>query len=229
MKKSVFLLSVACMALMMLPSAFADLYWESEVIALTMEPKINKTYQTDYAVRIESGNDITIANYKAGVILSLDMANKTYTEMKFDEIFEGESEENKAMAEQMANMLEQMMKSMTVERTKETKKINGYNCTKCNVTMMGMASEYWVTSEIKEFSRLTKAAKKYADIFKKNQKLASIFSQSEMFEKLGGFPMMTSTAFGGMKSTSEVKEIVVKELKTSLFEPPAGYAKVKAH
>jgi len=129
----------------------------------------------------------------------------------------------------MAKMMEQMMKDMKIEETDQTKEISGYKCKLVYVTIMGIKSEYWITKEIKEYGKLQEDAKQYVKKLKHNPAFASIANMTDMFDKLQGFAIMTSTEFGGMKTSNKVTKVEEKKLSEDLFSPPKEFAKVEVN
>jgi hypothetical protein len=159
----------------------------------------------------------------------IDNKKKTFTGISLSHIAEaaGQSQEMPAgMPEMMANM---MKMEVTIEPTKETKTINGWNCTKYLQTlkMMGTSStsELWATTDVKVDSGMVK--KFFSSFYLKNQKMKNFAAQMQKeYEKIKGFvvySVSTSTVMGKeSRTTSEMKGM--KEVPSA----PAGTYDVPA-
>jgi len=194
--------------LTLLPMAYADLYWVSEVktggvpkglpenlpkevrdqmlAQFKSETNTQKHYLTSYASRTETKRGITI------------------------------------MEGQMGGMAKKMAEGSKVTRTNNTKKIDGYQCRKYIVTIMGSKSEYWMSKDVqgyKEFETLNeKMLKKHPE-----------FKQMQMggFTGKEGFPVETVTNMMGIKTTTVLEKIEKKSLSKELFKIPSGYKLVE--
>ncbi|MCD4652895.1 DUF4412 domain-containing protein [bacterium] len=171
------------------------------------------------------GNSIII-NFKDSVFYNIDGTKKEYTETKFEDLMKPLDAEDKEMAEQMNKMIEQMMSSIEVKKTEETQTINDWKCTKYNMTIMGQASEYWVSKDVKNYKDLSKYTDKYKKIFEKNPMLKSISSGFEMQKKLDGFPIKTINKMMGMEIVSTVTKIENKKIDSKMFLPPKEFKKI---
>jgi hypothetical protein len=128
----------------------------------------------------------------------------------------------------MEKMMEQMMGSMEVTKTDETQEINGYKCTKYIVSIMGMASDYWVTKEVKDYDIMMSQSDKFKEVFSKNPMLKGLSSSIDMMKKVDGFPVKTVNKMMGMEIVSETTKIENKKLDSAIFQPPKDFAKVEA-
>jgi len=211
-------------------SAYADLYWESEVrtsgvpagleglppqarseLLEQFKPKTKavKYYLTSNASRTNISNDIImITEFDTMTMYQLNVNDKTYT--KTDMLSEMDQEMPKEMME------------IRVTPTSETKKIAGYQCKKYTVTMMRENSEYWLSKDVtgyKEFKAMT------AKFEKKLQKNPMLWKMSVMgmASQLEGFPVRTVMNVMGTTTTNTLKRIEKKSLPKDLFEVPKEY------
>ena len=206
------------------PAVFADLYYETKISGGPRDEGIMKTFLSEYGTRIEPGdNTAIIVNMKDEVFFELNLADKTYKETKFSDFLT--DADDSEMAGQMGNMLEQMIASMTVKETDETKTINGYKCKKYIVTIMGSNSDYWLTKDVKGYDEMIKRMDDYRAVFSKNPVLNSLATGYDMSKKLDGFPMKIVNKMMGMEITSEVVKVETKSLDKALFSPPEGFRK----
>ena len=211
-------------------SAYADLYWESEVRTsgvpagleglppqarselleqFKSQTKTVKYYLTSNASRTDISNDIImITEFDTMTMYQLNVNDKTYT--KTDMLSEMDQE-----------MPEEMME-IRVTPTSETKEIAGYKCKKYTVTMMRENSEYWLSKDVtgyKEFKAMT------AKFEKKLQKNPMLWKMSVMgmASQLEGFPVRTVMNVMGTTTTNTLKRIEKKSLYKNLFEVPKEY------
>ena len=222
----IFMLSL-CMAV--LPAVFAaeGLYWETEQITSGMPGANNsknliKTYQTEDAYRIDNPDGITIFKFRDGNIIRIDDKKKTYSETPLDQMF-GDNEKDNARAREM---MKKMAEDVKIEKTSETETINGYKCTKYNVSVMGIKTEQWVTEEIKAYNKLKEKIKKQVEKYKDNPMLSQMLGLSKDIEQVKGFPMKTVTKMGAFGAENTVQKVEVKNIDDSIFAPPSDYAKV---
>ncbi|MBN1357066.1 DUF4412 domain-containing protein [bacterium] len=214
--------------LIFIPAVSADLYWEthmttSGIPGVQNGDDISKTFMNKDGMRMERKDGITIMNYEKGMIYQLDFDKKTYEEVRLDSMLQGHDE----AVQYMQNMIKSMSEDITIEKTDETKKINGYDCTKYVVTVMGMPSETWITKDVEGFAELQNATKKHIEKYKNNPLLKNMLG-NPAFEKLEGFPIMSVSQVGQMRSVSNVTKIEKKKLDADLFLPPSDYAKVES-
>ncbi|MBN1551823.1 DUF4412 domain-containing protein [bacterium] len=216
-------------AIVFIPATWAGMYWESQVISTGVPGagegvKVTKNYQTDFALRTDNDDGITIFNFETGIFYSIDPEKKTYSETKLDEMFKPDDES----AQFAQSFMKQMAENMSIKKTDETKEINGYNCTKYIVTIMGMDTIQWVTKDIEGYKELREAASKYAEKLKNNPQLSSMLGMGEAYKEIDGFPIKTTSEMGPVKSETTVIKVEMKDLDKSLFSIPEGYAKVKS-
>ena len=211
-------------------SAYADLYWESEVrtsgvpagleglppqarseLLDQFKPKTKtvKYYLTSNASRTDISNDIImITEFDTMTMYQLNVNDKTYT--KTDMLSEIHQEMPREMME------------IRVTPTSETKEIAGYKCKKYTVTMMRESSEYWLSKDVtgyKEFKAMT------AKFEKKLQKNPMLWKMSVMgmASQLEGFPVRTVMNVMGTTTTNTLKRIAKKSLPKDLFKVPKEY------
>lgn len=168
----------------------ADLYSESVVTGGPGRdaPETVKIYLSEHGMRSETGDETAIIiNYKDEKFYQLNLKDKTYTEVKFEDFLKPKSEEETKLLEQTQKMLDQMLNSMEVTKTEETQEISGFKCTKYVVTIMGSSSEYWMTKDIPEYDAMLKSFDKFKDVFKKSLVLSTISMGFDMQKKMEGF------------------------------------------
>ena len=211
-------------------SAYADLYWESEVRTSGVpagleglppqarselleqfkpQTKTVKYYLTSNASRTDISNDIImITEFDTMTMYQLNVNDKTYTKTEL-------------LSEMDQEMPKEMMETR-VTPTSETKEIAGYQCKKYAVTMMRENSEYWLSKDVtgyKEFKAMT------AKFEKKLQKNPMLWKMSVMgmASQLEGFPVRTVMNVMGTTTTNTLKRIEKKSLPKDLFEVPKKY------
>ncbi len=207
----------------------AGLYWETSSVQTGMkdstpEAQISKTYHSGSAMRIESADSIMIFDMKKAVMYQLQPKKKLYTTIDFNKMFSKDTKEGKTTSEMAATM----QNMMNVQKTDETKTINGYKCKKYIITLMGMTTEYWVTTEIKEFKKLNDEAKVCMKKIRSNPMLAG-FLGPESLDQIDGFPMRTITKMGKVTTESTVVKVKPWKVDPKMFEIPADYAAVKSN
>lgn len=219
---------VLCVMLLCFVSlASADFYYEVEIKGGmdAKGPEIGKNYVSATGMRMDSGSsNAMILNFKKGVFYQLNTTTKSYTEKPFEQLMNPEGAD-KEQAERMAQMFEQMMSSMKINKTDETQKIGEWNCTKYVVEGMGMQSEYWVTQDVKNYKDLSKYLDKYKAVFDKSPILKQLSSSFEMQRKMDGFPIKTVNKVMGMEIVSMVKKVESKKISDDVFMPPKDYKK----
>jgi len=220
--------------LTLLPMAYADLCWVS-VVKTGGVPKglpenlpkevrdqmlaqfksgtdTQKHYLTSYASRTETKQGITIIDFESMTMYQLNPKNKTYTKIDIMSMLQG----------QMGEMAKKMAEDSKTTRTNDTKKINGYQCRKYIITIMGSESEYWMSKDVegyREFETLNeKMLKKHPE-----------FKQMQMggFTGKEGFPVETVTNMMGVRTTTALERIETRSLDKELFKIPAGYKLVE--
>lgn len=108
----------------------------------------------------------------------------------------------------------EMAKSTKIEKTTETKVINGYKCVlyKSNATdaSTGMEAkmEIWASKDV-------------------NFKRPSTSGADAVYDQIEGFPILTVTDMGVIKMTMETTEVKAGPVAADLFELPKGYTKEK--
>lgn len=225
--KSFYRIATLCILVLSFATlASADFYYESEITGQpgTDGPKIAKNYVSEEGMRMEMGDGTgMIVNFKDEVMYNINMNKKEYVATKFEDMLKSENEEDAKMAEQMSKMVEQMMASMQVTPTDETKEINGWKCKKYNVTIMGSTMEYWVTKDIKNYQELGKYMDKYKKVFEKNPMLKNIATGFEMQKKIDGFPIRTINKMMGMEIVSTVTKVKEEKIDSKMFEVPEDF------
>ena len=220
--------------LTLLPMAHADLYWVSEVktggkpdglpdnlpkevrdkmlARFKKETHTQKQYLTPYASRTETEQGIMIMDFRSMTLYQLNPKNKTYTKINIESMMEGK----------MGKMAKKMTENLKTIRTNETKKIDGYQCRKYIVKIMGSENEYWMSKDVegfREFEALNEKMLKNHPEFKQ--------MQTGGFTGKEGFPVETMTNMMGVKTKTVLKKIEEKSLNEKLFEIPAGYKLVE--
>ena len=216
--------------LTLLPMAYADLYWVSVVktggtpkglpenlpkevrdqmlAQFKSETHTQKNYLTSYASRTETEQGIMIMDFESMMMYQLKPKNKTYTKINMKSMMEG----------QMGEMAKKMAEDSKVTRTNDTKKINGYQCRKYIVTIMGSENEYWMSKDVEGFREFEALNEK---MLKKHPEFKQM--QTGGFTGKEGFPVETVTNMMGMKTNTVLEKIEEKSLSKDLFEVPAGY------
>ena len=200
-------------------TAKADLYWESEIVTtgIPNQPdgtKIVKHYFTTDASRTDLGDGkIAITDFNTLDMVHLDMASKTYMRMNLNEM-------------PVPPMGKTGQMKIQVEPTKETKTIGGYNCTKYDVTMMTMKSEFWVSKDVKGYEEMKSMGAKMSAAMDKNPMLAQM-DISGMINKLDGFPVQITNHIMNGTSVTTLKTIQQKKLDPELFKVPTDFTPKK--
>lgn len=222
---------LGCMVIALATSmVFADLYSESIVTGGPGRdaPETSKAYLSEHGMRIEAGDETAmIVNYKEEKFYQLNLKDKTYTETKFEDFLKPQDEKDAQMLEQTQKMLDQMLDSMEVTKTEETQEINGFNCTKYMVSIMGSSSVYWVTKDVPEHEAMINIADKYKDHFKKSPVLRSFTTGFDMQKKIDGFPIKIVNKLMNMEIVQEVQKVETKALDKALFQAPEGFKKIE--
>ena len=174
----------------------------------------------------ESGQT-TILDFKGDRIMLIDHPSKSYFLMKL-------SEWEKEMANQLRKnnpAIRPRERVITVRRTRETAKINGFNTEKIQVLADGeLIEEHWMTKDIDigEANRvMERATQQFSEEFRSELK-----EGREIHRKLEpyGFSILLKdyTLTSGLQAIDilEVKKIEKKEVKTEVFLPPTGYQRM---
>jgi hypothetical protein len=166
----------------------------------------------DYLVK---GNDVRIevdAEEKVAMImqsqnkkmLMIMPSQKMYMEMDLDKALDYQSESNEK-------------ESGNIEKTGETKNINGYTCEKWIYRDEGEVTEAWMAKDLGSFF-----------MFQNPMTGGSQPSWQDRIQGEGFFPMLVinKDASGKEQGRMEVKSVEKKSLDSSLFSAPAGYQKL---
>jgi hypothetical protein len=209
-------------------AAEMGLVWETEIVQSGKAGQKDttdktKTYHSGDAMRIESTDGITILNMKTGNLYQLDPQKKTYTERALNKMFDDSSQEGNSAEKMMSGMAD----LVKVEKTDETGTISGFKCIKYTLTIMGMVSEHWLTTDVASFKTLNAKAKENMKEMAKTPMLQSILGVASN-EKLDGFPVKTISQIGSVKTTTTVKKVDNWKIDATKFEIPSDYALVKS-
>ena len=206
--------------------AYGDLYWETQVVTkgipkgmpsnmpATLLEQFNKTmlvknYLTPTASRTESENTIMIIDYEAMDIFHLNTEKKTCRKVDM-----------KMLSEDTAQL--EKMPEVKFTPTGETKNIEGYECKKYTMTIMGTMSEFWLSKDVKELKEFKKLGKKLEKITKTNRAMKQMHAAG-MSSIMNGFPVQTVMDMMGIKTTTTLKKIKKKKLSSDLFIIPEEY------
>ncbi|MCW3127932.1 MAG: hypothetical protein JWO03_3590 [Bacteroidetes bacterium] len=99
---------------------------------------------------------------------------------------------------------------VTVAKTTDTKKIQGYNCEKWTVTSAGASYDVWITKDI-DFDAVA-----YKDFFKGSMEIQALAQQG-----VKGFPLLTESSNGTNAAAAD--KITKQTLGAETFSIPAGY------
>jgi len=120
-------------------------------------------------------------------------------------------------------MMKNMMGSIQVTPTQETRNIAGYNCQKYLVSGgMMMNSDYWLSKDVKGYEEVKEIGKKISGVFDDNPMMKQM-NIAGMMGQLDGFPVQTVMNIMQGTSTTTLKKIEKKSLDKSLFSVPEGY------
>lgn len=182
------------------------------------------------------------------MIYHIDMNEKTYTEMTLDE-WEAQmktmnskmdtrmdelTKQMEKMPEEQRKMMEQMMGGkkgskgkegkIDVVKTGENKNVGGFGCAKWTVARDGKETlSLWATKELKGYEGMRKDFEEFTSRMMTND-VGGMKSYAEAIKKVDGFPMEADMQ-GGIKM--QVTKVERKNVASTEFEVPAGYAKVK--
>jgi acyl-CoA-binding protein len=213
---------------------------------LNGKPGSNTTsYMASDHVRMAEEGSETILDLKAGVTTTLDNKKRTYyTTTKQDlEQFKvklqekmNDPETKKAM-EMMGKMSQGMAGTMDVKKTGVTRNVAGFRCEEWAITMGELSTiKECLTSDLQYPVHAFDAYKEYGESMKNMMSGFGPVAKSgaELAEKMKamkGFPVSTSMAITimGQKTSveSEVVEVRKGPIPTSVWEIPAGYAKIE--
>jgi hypothetical protein len=119
---------------------------------------------------------------------------------------------------------------VSIEPTKETKTISGWNCTKYlqTVKMMGTSttSELWATTDVKVDPAMVKAF--FSSVYLKNKAMKNVAAQMQKeYEKIKGFVVYSVSTINVMdkesRTTSEMKGMKEAPAPAGTYEVPAKY------
>ncbi|GBC62935.1 hypothetical protein DENIS_3919 [Desulfonema ishimotonii] len=220
--------------LMILPTAWAGVYWESvvetrgvpqgmpsnmpkEVLAQFNKTEVTKNYVSTDASRSESRDSVLLMDFASLTICQISPSGRSYTQMDIRTMM-GQGD--------MGKMVEEMKNSIKITPTDETRTVAGYKCRKYLVSMMMGQGEYWVSQEVPGYEQLREIGKKMQEFLEKNPMLRQM-NVAGMMEQLNGFPVQTVMETMGMTTVTTLKRIEEKVLDKNLFKVPAGYKKVE--
>jgi hypothetical protein len=194
--------------------------------------------------RNDMDNQSVIMRLDRGVIIILDHTKKTWTELPMDmskavaRAAEESGEEAPAgMPADMQKMMEGMFKGMkfSVTETPEKAVINGWNCRKYIQKIEGgmapSTSEVWASLDVKlDYTLMTRmSAAMMAMQPGLKDMVADIQKESEKIKGMAVRTVTVSTVMSSrMKSSIELLEVKNDVTPPAgIYEPPAGYKKVK--
>jgi hypothetical protein len=198
------------------------------VLGQNKTTQTTKNYYSKNASRVEAGDKVMIIDYGSMMLYQLDPAEKTYSEVDFNQMMAGPAGQGQQAAnkrQMFQKMMKSMMDSIQVTPTGEHKKIAGYDCHKVNVQMMTVSSEYWVSNDVPGYDELKQITAEAAQKFKDNPVLAQM-TQTDMLTKLDGFPVQVISKMSNRTMTTTLQQVEQKTLSADLFKIPAGYTKV---
>ncbi len=173
-------------------------------------------------LRTDSGNSITVINYKDNTVLIVNKTRKTYSIIPMEKF--------KQMTGMIIKMLKQFSKGknlgIKVKVTNEKRVIDGYKCYKVITDIYGMKSESWITKDINIPKDLF--IKSY-EMMLPEEELKTLLNDPE-FKKIDGFPVESTqiSNFMGQSSTTKTKLIRFKKMSipNSVFKVDlTGYQK----
>jgi hypothetical protein len=218
------------------------MYWESTITipGQNQQEKLMKTFYLPKKMKTisEGENEYRIIRIDQEKVYSVNVAEKTYSEMTFAEIEASGKQTEQQMAklkEQMnampaeqRKMMEKMLGANTPGKTEATYKIvktgekkivSGFACTRCS--MMQNEKEIaslWVTQDVKGYAAMRQ------DMMEQIRRMSMLKGLAEAMSTLDGFPIE-------MDMTQGVKTLVTKvehrAIAASEFEIPAGFTKVE--
>ena len=230
-RKTVGLLTLV-LVLVLTGTACADLYWEAlqeTSGGATGSSQTVKTFYSQTASRVESGNSVMIIDYGRMISYQLDPTKKTYSEVDLNKLAEGPPGQGREAGDKgkmFQQMMKNMMDSIEVTPVDEQKQIAGYDCRRVNVKMMMVESEYWVSKDVPGYQELKRISGQVADKLKGNPMLAQM-TQAGMLNKLDGFPVQVVTHAQQRTVTTTLQKIEEKSLSSDLFQVPSGYTQVE--
>ncbi|MGE5314756.1 MAG: DUF4412 domain-containing protein [Acidobacteriota bacterium] len=222
-------------------------YWESTLTGAPGGDHVSKSSMMPRLFKVEqaSGKRQTIiVNLDKKVFITVNNAEKTYSETSFDQMEERMKEmgkeadrrmdelqeKMKTMPEEQRKMMEQMVGPMNatgpveVTQTSEKKTILGYACTKSEVRQGGkLMMSVWATKAVRGFEKMKSDWQEFSE--RMTSQMPGRFGKAiaEGMRKVEGFPMQTDM---GSIST-KVTKLESRAIPASAFEIPKGYKKVE--
>jgi GLPGLI family protein len=219
------------------------LYYETVFKGGPLKDNVTKTYLMPKMMKSVNADDkdFMVLRLDQQKMISVDTKAKTYwtktfAEMqksmkaaagKMDQQLAGLQEKMKEMPKEQREMMEKMMGSrmggkagdVQMTRTKETRKISGFTCTKY-VAKEGTKElmTIWATTEIKGFEPLMKD---YEELARQMTSMNPTFAKGliDAMSKIEGFPIQTD--WGEMSTV--VTKVEQRSTPESEFAVPAGY------
>ncbi len=167
---------------------------------------ISKIWFNPSIIRTDTGDRITVVNFKDKTVLLVDRKNKTYSILDLGKF--------KQMTGMVINMIKQFSKDknlgVSIKITGEKKVIDGYKCYKVITDIYGMKSETWFSKDID----IPK------DLFIKSYEMMlpeqdfKKFINDPQFKKVEGFPVesIQTSNFMGQSSITKTKLIKYKKM-----------------
>jgi hypothetical protein len=245
MKKSFFVAAIFIVLASTVLPAHADIYMKHKqhtgkviVNGKSQPPQdvVLESWISTEAMRSNNDKNGFIIYSKDGQFLVLDHARKVYSEISVpaDEMARimGENKNPQAMAQVKKMMSKLLDVKVSVQKTGESKKINGYNCTKYNQTMqMAMGSVnnvIWATTDLKYDNNLI--ADFSAATMARQPGMQNMMKQMvEEMKKIKGVHILTETTqdFRGKKIKSTIELLEIKNVKSPalIFQVLKDYKK----
>jgi len=190
----------------------ADLYWEAvkEVRDADNRPllqQIVRQYLKSDLSRMDEGDDVVIADFRAMTGYVLNLTDKMFMKM------------NMADVGKIPDSLSDPMKATP---TTETQDINGYSCVKYRVYHMGAEYEMWLSKDVDGYSELRSFAERIGPKMRANP----LFHMGIVgrMDVLDGFPVKAVIPMsGGKTKTIILKSVSLKSLDDSVFQVPRNF------
>jgi hypothetical protein len=216
------------------------------------------TYLEGKKIRTETEGRIWVLDFEKGLLLTINTAAKTYTEMSLDDLKEAQKQAMQWM-DNLREQMEQSMKEMPPEQkaamqkkldslpqgmsgdekpakikvkaTGEEKKINGYSCKAYDVYEDGaVTTRYWLTSSVSTevFDTYQKELSKWLE----GMGPLGVNRLREWEHIQGkGFPIKVTRLkpiAGKVVFNREIVKVEEKSLSEDLFQPPKDYTRTEA-
>lgn len=190
-------------------------------------PSAKVSYMPGMAKIVARSGQVILVRFDKKLVDILNPGRKRYSEITFDDL------ENKRFANltpEQRSMLEQHLAreknqengkaDFDVDKTQETRTIDGFNCTKYILKRNGQPSAtVWATNDIKVAADFHKDAEQLLD------RLEAAVGGEEHFakwvSKVDGFPVQIE----GRNSTTRITHIKQQSFPESEFSVPAGYSR----